>query len=193
MLPSPCYSVTRSISQEDRQVTSPFIARPLVDMCIMRSSDCRDGLHLWSKCQVIFDVALTDFNWSQFKSQMKTMAAQIDFRLFLNAFLPCLKIGTFMLIMAILINDNGRPGARDSSEVARCCPHTGIESFIWCLSSSPHLLPGLHKRGLLACGRARGANGLPRKAYTNNILHALINNTPMCGLPWGSLLLSSGV
>ncbi len=122
MLPSPCHSVTRSISQEDCLETAPFFARPssLAEVCILHPSDWRDELHLWSKCLVIFDVAQTDFNSRQFKSQMKTMAAQNDFRLLFNAFLPYLKIGTFVLIMAILINDNATPGARDSSDSSSC-------------------------------------------------------------------------
>ncbi len=72
-----------------------------------KSPRWRDGLHLWDKGQVNFDTALTDFNTRQFKTWMKTTAAQVNFCLFLNVFpvwlaIRCLKIGTYVLIKVLL-------------------------------------------------------------------------------------------
>ncbi len=94
----------------------PFFARPsnLADVCICapaynaKIADCspssdftafyklskwKDGLYLCSNYQVNFDTALPDFISRQFKTRMKKMAAQVDFYLFLNAFLSCLQFG----------------------------------------------------------------------------------------------------
>ncbi len=82
-----------------------FFARPsnLAVVCILLDlrdgEQWRDGLHLWSKCQVKFDAALTDFNSRQFKTRMKIMAAHVDFCLFLNASLSCLQFGTWKLAL----------------------------------------------------------------------------------------------
>ncbi len=70
----------------------------------------RDGLHLWSKSQVNFDKALTDFNSRQFKTWAKKIAALVNCCLFSNAFsiwltIQCLEIGTFVLIKVLLTVD----------------------------------------------------------------------------------------
>ncbi len=53
---------------------------------LYKSPKWKDGLHLWSKGQMNFGTALTDFNSRQFKTWMKKMAAQVEFCLFLNVF-----------------------------------------------------------------------------------------------------------
>ncbi len=87
------------------QFVAAFFAGPLnlADVCILRSGvKCqyrrlfafyrlnwdfksprlKDGLYLWSKCQVSLDMALNDFNSRQFKTGMKKMTAQVYFWLF---------------------------------------------------------------------------------------------------------------
>ncbi len=58
-----------------------------------KSPKWRHGLHLRSKCQMKFDAAPNDFNSCQFKKRMKKITAQVDFCLFLIAFLFCLQFG----------------------------------------------------------------------------------------------------
>ncbi len=65
---------------------------------LFKSPKWRDGVHLWSKGQMNFDTALTDFSTRRFKTWMKKTAAQVNICLFLNVFfLSCLQYGAWKL------------------------------------------------------------------------------------------------
>ncbi len=53
----------------------------------------KDGQHLHRYSQVTIDTAINDFNSGQFKVRMKKMAAQDNFDLYPNAFLPSELLG----------------------------------------------------------------------------------------------------
>ncbi len=84
----------------------------LTDACILRSSvkceDCsrisdlsrlhkssklKDELHLRKNSQLTLDAAMDAFASGQFKTRLKKMAAQVNFYLYLNAVILCLKVG----------------------------------------------------------------------------------------------------
>ncbi len=48
----------------------------------------KDGQHLRRNGQVTIDTAMNDFNVGQFKIRMMKMAPEVNFYLYLNAFLP---------------------------------------------------------------------------------------------------------
>ncbi len=54
---------------------------------LINSRKLKDGQHLHRNSQVVHDTVMNDFNSGQFKIREKEMAAQVDFSLYLNAFL----------------------------------------------------------------------------------------------------------
>ncbi len=57
----------------------------------------KDGQHLRRYGQVTINTAMNDFNSGQFKVRMKKMAAEVNFHLYLNAFLSFKLFGVWKL------------------------------------------------------------------------------------------------
>ncbi len=69
-----------------------------------KSSKLKDEFHLRRNSQLTLDAAMNDFNSGQFKTRMRKMAAEVNFYLYLNAFLSPELFGALKLAYICPLN-----------------------------------------------------------------------------------------